>query len=110
LGRSSFGDLHDIRVQESPDGRYEDFRNLPDDELIRRIDEAAPNVALGVSFYFDELDRRRNEATAVRGERLVRLTVWLTRPTPWWRSLLRSQPSPPSLAERKIFRTTATRR
>ncbi len=58
--------------------RYEDFRNLPDDELIRRIDEAAPNVGLGVSFYFDELDRRRNETTALRGERLVRLTVLLT--------------------------------
>jgi hypothetical protein len=28
--------------------RYEDFRNLPDDELIRRIDDAAPNVGLGV--------------------------------------------------------------
>jgi uncharacterized membrane protein len=58
--------------------RYEDFRTLPDEEIIRRVDNEAPKVVLGVSFYFEELNRRRAEASALRAERLVRLTMWLT--------------------------------
>jgi len=56
----------------------EELKGLSDEELIRQHDAVARNTALGVNYFFDELQRRetaRNNAVQEKANRtLVRLT------------------------------------
>ena len=55
------------------------LRALTDDEIVRLYDEAAPNTALWLNFYRDELVRRQVECQGDRMEAMTRRIESMTR-------------------------------
>ena len=50
---------------------FDEISKMTDDELIARNDDIAKHTGIGVDFYYDELHRRRMNASSARMEELT---------------------------------------
>jgi cytoskeletal protein RodZ len=54
--------------------KYHELMSLTDEELIKLYDAVANNTVVGLSYYIEELARRRTEKS---NKLMAKLTIWI---------------------------------